>query len=791
MSNDYTSQRKNGAVDYSLMVNDDSRNGNFNKVSQTLAPDLSDEGRGDSAEDTGNTISCSSDSASYSDHQKKLHHTSLNDPIQFTRISSSSLLSDFSSTNNSTCETDNELLRAPFQAESNDQFKGSFKHARTTELFDNSTSIGDYTNSTIRMSQMEQQNSTTITTTPNTSGSLVGNTTETPVHVSGSRYQRTESGGTSTYNNSRSLLHSAMWNGSDRSPPLLESVAVGSTIPTSSASKSSVTTPMENVNNRFTPGRQVIESPSKFGHSKKKSGNIMKDVFSSFVQSIKRSSGSEKNVSPNHLSISTPYNPQHIHHVGFDSTSGQYIGLPPEWEQLLASSGISKLEQDKNMGTVLDIVQFYQDVTGQNDTDKVIHTFQPYHITHDEEDNEFRASTPTEQSSLVMNDLKPLRAAPKPPGSRNESSVKTARSAMSDLLPDLPPQTEQKKVLNSHQQHTEGKNTYTFPSHKRTETQHTDVQMGQVKQQQIAGRELQTKKFFTRLMAVCSVGDPRTIYVDLKKIGQGASGGVFIAKSTTNGSYVAIKQMNLEKQPKKELILNEILVMNESRQENIVNFIDAYLLNDDLWIVMEYMQGGSLTDVVTYCLLSEGQIGTVCRETLKGLRFLHSKGVLHRDIKSDNILLSLTGNIKVTDFGFCAQINDDNAKRVTMVGTPYWMAPEIISRKEYGPKVDIWSLGIMVIEMIEGEPPYLNETPLKALYLIATNGKPSLKEPEKLSKTFFLFLDKCLAVDPDKRAEATDLLRDPFITDCSDAISSLAPLVKLAREHKMHSESSS
>jgi p21-activated kinase 1 len=151
------------------------------------------------------------------------------------------------------------------------------------------------------------------------------------------------------------------------------------------------------------------------------------------------------------------------------------------------------------------------------------------------------------------------------------------------------------------------------------------------------------------LKRICNDGDPREVFRNFVKIGQGASGGVFTGYERNTNRLVAIKQMNLEQQPKKDLIINEILVMKDSSHPNIVNFIDSYLTGGELWVVMEFMEGGSLTDVVTFNIMTEGQIASVCRETLKGLQHLHSKGVIHRDIKSDNILLSDEGNIKLSE----------------------------------------------------------------------------------------------------------------------------------------------
>ncbi|KAM9211264.1 serine/threonine-protein kinase PAK 3-like [Leptosomus discolor] len=244
-----------------------------------------------------------------------------------------------------------------------------------------------------------------------------------------------------------------------------------------------------------------------------------------------------------------------------------------------------------------------------------------------------------------------------------------------------------------------------------------------------------------------SVADPKQKYTRFEQVGQGASGTVYTALDISTGQEVAIKQMNLQQQHKKERALNESLVMRENRNPNIVNCLDSHLVGDELRVVMEYMAGGCLRDVVTQFCMDEEQMAAVCRECLQALGFLHLKQVIHRDIKSNSILLGMDRSVKLADFGFCARLSPEQSRRSTMLGTPYWMAPEVVRKEAYGPKVDIWSPGVMAIEMVDGEPPYFSEDPLRAMDLIVTNRTPELQNPEQLCAEFQAFLSCCLEVD--------------------------------------------
>jgi len=256
-------------------------------------------------------------------------------------------------------------------------------------------------------------------------------------------------------------------------------------------------------------------------------------------------------------------------------------------------------------------------------------------------------------------------------------------------------------------------------------------------------------------------------YKVVQQVGKGGFGRVFLAKSELDSDkQVAIKRMPHETTKQKRKNFQEIRFLRYCYDHpNILKYIRASLFRDEIWLVTEYLDGGTLTQAVSVHKFKEPEIAYIGREILCALHYLHEQQLAHRDLKSANIMLDMSGGVKLIDFGLCSDISQGEV--VHMVGSPFWMPPEMILRKPHGLLVDIWSFGICTMEMANGHPPN-RKSSIQAMFVAATVGYPEPLENSGWSPEFNDFLTKCVQVSPEARSDVATLQNHPFLKKVSE-----------------------
>lgn len=527
--------------------------------------------------------------------------------------------------------------------------------------------------------------------------------------------------------------------------------------------------------------------PPRSNRLAKPSGSPSKNVRTSPITP----SPPQKRPTAGKTNVSRPFRTKHEVHVRLDPANPTgFAGLPLAWENILMLSGILRDEAIANPEAVIDVLNFSKsarpninlDSTVDEDISASSKALPPICLekmktpsltSFDDGSDSFHLELPSASSRTTSD------ASGNPPDSYSQFAAKLEERDADNMMASAfqtPPRASAGRSSSL-------KNAETLVVN--------DLNSDYMESFIGAERKIDLPDGIPDYVdANFREDDPNKLFTRMELIGEGSCGNVFRAIDQ-NGRFVALKKVQPENKRDWKLYKFEVHVMQDQMaSDNLVDCYDAFRYREELWMVMEYVSAGTLADLLTSRRMAamqreeaagsdvedgvlanvqepspmdEGFTAFICREVLRGLDSLHSIRRVHRDIKGDNVLLDMDGSVKVADFGFCAELSKRSGKRNTVVGTPFWMAPEVIRGSNYDCKVDIWSTGILALECAEGKPPHLGVSPIRAMFLIATQGAPQLPEGGSWSAELRDFINKCCSIAPSDRPTAAEALVHPFV----------------------------
>lgn len=529
--------------------------------------------------------------------------------------------------------------------------------------------------------------------------------------------------------------------------------------------------------------------------------------------------------------VSKPFRTRHEVHVRLDpSNPTGFAGLPLAWENILKVSGILRDEAMANPEAVIDVLNF------SKTTDAGVHaplppvplppicldriprpSFSSFDDITDADTGPNSDSLPSHTSSSQFS-LAHLPAPPEMPErpsspvlhlshTRSDSTQMEMSPSMQSITPGRPTTPSRSDSLIRERTPTQPTKTPSpTPSPQSNGTIVVNASSPDYMEAFI-GAERKTvlpDAIPEYVDPIFRRDDPYSLFTRLERIGEGSCGAVFRAVDRQS-RFVALKRVTPENDRDWKLYKFEVAVMQEQTDAaNLVDCYDAFRHGADLWIVMEYMSAGTLAKLLDgrrmtaardmksgrQARMEERVIAFICREVLRGLLSLHAIRRVHRDIKGDNVLLDMDGSVKVADFGFCAELSKRLGKRNTVVGTPFWMAPEVVRGANYDCKVDIWSTGILALECAMGRPPHHGVSPIRAMFLIATQGAPALPDGQGFSDEMRDFVGRCCALKAADRPTAQEALEHAFIGHACDQAEAAA-MFNEACEQRLRTRKSS